>query len=738
MQAVILALGLASCGLELGGSEEAAAPAAPAEVVLPPTTVRLLDLRHVAEVELPDNNLPPGFTPGVAHVRTPFEKLRTTSKVTVWRTPLPFDVGLILDDADAPLPGRAAPDGMVVTGPQGRLPFSTEDRPGTWSWTASDLLLRTARKADAPSHRAYKAALPALAAVERRRSPSLSGDDPLAFAFGRRRGADGAWEGVFLPAPATATWSVDIAPDMVFETEARLLPPFVAGAGSDGADLVLEVVTDAGVVEVARASADREGVVLRAPMARFAGRDVRLRLRSDPRLTRYHDHVLAVDPVLVRGANAPRHVVMVSLGAVRADVLDPDDRQVLPSLDGLAAEGRTFLAARAPSPDPATSLGTALSGDWPGRADATYLPLDVPGSTAAVLGTAARGPGLGQDAGWMRVDRRAGEAPADTARRALHVLSQHAARDLVLFVRFHGAAPPWNRVDPTQRVSASSARAAMFRALGPVDHALGDLLGGLRSDTFVVVFGEAGVGLPGDPDPGVGAGVDDTVVQVPLVVSGPGVVTDRAWAPASLADVATTVRLALDLPDEGPGVDLRTWGSDAAHDTQTRALPLGWTARGPIAWGVWTPHGRWASSDGVVEVWGDADPGPLRARLEQVLGTAVNDAWTLRLDAVDTGVRTRLVVSHASGLYAAWPSGDGTEPALADAVLTLDGEPARWPRAVHVVPRDLGDRRLKVTVEIDGEVEEVELTLPTDGPERVAHDDGPVAMVLTADAVPHP
>jgi hypothetical protein len=610
-----------------GGVTEPPASTERAEVAAAPgpTWVRLARATSDVVLELPPSNLPPGRLAGVAPLRDPFVQEKAgkgaVRGVAVWTTRAPFTEP----------PGAAGT--LSLSGPGGRLPRSEEVRPGTWDLKDGRIELRTTASAPAPAHRAYRLRSDALAAQEAALSFEGSGLDAKAFAFRRVTGADGTFEGVYLPAPGSVTWTVAVPPGAVFDAEIRLLPAPVEGAGSDGAGVVLEAVTEEGVTELASVEATRQGASLHASLAQIAGDAVKLRLRSHPGATRYYDFVHVVDPTIAVPQPQPRRVVVVEVsGLRRADV------GTTGPLAALVSRAIAFDQAWTVAPWTLPATRALVSGVQPERfAESPTLAerLSAAGfaSLALVEDPTLIGP-EGADRGWIAARPVSGDAAVITA-SATAFFERSAGRDALLWVQLGAleraavpagptagepwAAAPAGRMPPRATVVAQVGATidAVLAAAGPT--------------AWAFVLADHGLVLEGAQGRHADSLADD-VVHVPFWILGPGTPAAHRDVPVSLLDVAPTV---LQLVGQVPPVDaagrsLLPLLSEPPGDTSSllgRALVFGRARGDAAAWGVVDGGVAWRVGEPVPP---GADP---ERRLDEALGPGVRGSADGKADA---------------------------------------------------------------------------------------------------------
>ena len=328
-------------------------------------------------------------------------------------------------------------------------------------------------------------------------------------------------------------------------------------------------------------------------------------------------------------AQRPSHLLLVTVDTLRPDALGwVAGRHPTPAIDALAGAGYRFKAAMAPAPvtQPVhASLFTGLiprrhgvrdNGQVLGSAPATLAEhLRRAGyTTAAFVSGYPLAAGFGLERGFEYYDDQlaAGvpgrlERPAsETTRAALDWLAgavpeagSAAAKPRFLWVHYWDPHDPYT---PPAEFARSGPRGAYLGEVAYVDHAIGELLRGLRQrltgDLLTVFAADHGESLGEHGEQTHGFFVYQSTVAVPLVFHLPGrVVAAESGAAARLIDVAPTVLELLDqppLPGDLDGVSLAVLlaGSEqeppAAYLESRRPwLSYGWAPLRAVRQGRW-------------------------------------------------------------------------------------------------------------------------------------------------------
>jgi arylsulfatase A-like enzyme len=279
--------------------------------------------------------------------------------------------------------------------------------------------------------------------------------------------------GLFAPPDTTYTWRLPVPPQAYLALEVGVAP------GRPGAPVTTSVAVDGEPVwsrETRLADAGR-WVPVEVDLARHAGRTVAITFTA--RAVRQAPNQVSVgpalfaDPVLLtRGTFAGPQVVVLSLDAVRADVLGANGSRfgLTPNLDRLAAEGTSFSQNIISWSWTRPSVIASLAGCHPGQLHASFgweveqggreafyrgrpplvtRDLYRAGYHIATIGTAVLFVGyhpLGIDLGWDRADdvRDLEEETAGTTRGVLEFLRAHRTRPFFLYAHLDTAHLPYN------------------------------------------------------------------------------------------------------------------------------------------------------------------------------------------------------------------------------------------------------------------------------------------------------
>ncbi len=644
---------------------------------------------------------------------------------SLWEVALPFRPRALF--FFGPLPGMTVRD---ATG--ARLPHRNDREPGARSWRFNARSLTAALPAGEAPPGAFTVVYPQATERERRLNRAWSGAaSDLDFARASLQVGPTTRSGLLLPAPAEIAWEVTVPPRGALLASFGLIPPEVVdGPASDGADVVVDVTAD-GVTErvftthVDDATFPRS----RVDLSRWAGRDVRLTVRSDPGKSSAADYVFMADPVLQADRASPRRVVMIFVDTLRPDHLSTYGyaRDTAPSLDRFAAGAARFTAARSVAPWTLPSTRAVLTGRQPEEWDGAQTIAERLGAegwaTAMFAGNVYLSSNFDMDRGWgtHRVENKPSAETQVALGRAW--LDEQSGRDALLLVHFMdahldyrepigwrftyaGAAPAglgerFTRGEVVQarldEAGRQHVRDRYDNTIRYVHDQLDPLLSELAPDDVVVYFSDHGEEFWEHGGYEHGHTLYDELLRVPLVIDGPGVMPSVIDTPVTLLDVVPTIVGLLAMPP-APGIDgvslapaLRGEGPAPSRD-----VAFGRPLYGYERWGLLHEGVKFTTTEGRVERFdlasdagetnnlgraGDDGEAAWLARLGVALGRPAVRALRLVPTRAPASGSADLVASVTvpAGIAAAWVGSDPTMKSAAE--VQVDGSTAKitWP-----------------------------------------------------------
>lgn len=739
-----VAVGASAVGASAVGAPAGAAPAVAAQAA----GALALD-RHPER--LVSVTLPPqaraDAVGDVVEVGGPWVLLGTVDGVRTWQTPLPVRPRTLFF--------HRSPEGMALLQHQEgkdwdhartithRRGIEDSARRDTWEFT--NTALRVRRKIEDGPPAAGEYAVRYDAAVERERAlqrDAFVGDDAAYLMRGLQLD-DTTRHGLLLPAPAQATFQVDVPTGAVLDLEPGILPPEASPSGrhSDGATLVVTVDGQdvASFPLVVGQFASR-----RVDLGTYGGRSVALGLRVDPGASADLDYAFVASPILHVPLAHPPRVVILFVDTLRRDALSMYgyERPTTPRLDAWAAGGAIFDQARSTAPWTLPSTRTLFLGTQPERwgqvPTLQERAADAGWATAFIAGNVYLSSNFDMDRGWG-THRCINWPSADIeVRRANDWLDSVSDRPALLVLQlmdmhlpyteptsyrdlFAGQAPEglrgdFDRSGVLSAVKRDGAPARQYvrdrydDSLRFVDDQLSDFMAGLDPQDVVVLMADHGEEFWDHDGFEHGHTLYDELLRVPLVLHGPGITPGRVGDPVSLMDVAPTLAQAMGLDTTGmTGIPLQgvVEGSQAAR-FDARPLGFGRPLYGDRAWGVVDQGLKYTSSQGAEHIHDMAvDPGETAARdqggkrdaapllqamargLERPVVTALRVLPSKSTSADELVVTVR----DPGGIADAWAAEDPlsqaevtvTRPSPEVAVLTWAGG-ARGTREAYILP----------------------------------------------------
>ena len=646
---------------------------------------------------------------------------------------------------EAPLPVRLRtlflhrpPDDMALLranpgeGELSELRHGRAPRPGNWTFTEDRLRIWQPADAPLPGPDALQLRYSPAAAREQALQLGPSGLSPADFALRSMQLGTTTRRGLLLPAPAEARWTVVVPQDGVLSLSPALMPPesAPAGAGSDGARLIVELVDAAGGIdELLRvelrphAAAEALAAPLRHSLRDRGGQTVELRMRTEPVGNSDYDYVFIADPVLYTPVKNPPRIVLLLIDTLRADALGlyGAPRPTSPHIDAWSADAAVFTSARTIAPWTLPSVRALVSGAPPeawGAVEDLPRRLGAAGwYTGMFAGNIYLSSNFDMADGWT--EHRCTNWPsADTqVAEAAAALTRWPDRPAFVVVHFMDAHLPYHEPEPWRSRFAGEPPArfsrrefhrndvlqaehrltdderAWIRArydnnVAYIDHSVDALLDALPADATVILTADHGEEFWEHGAFEHGHALHEELLRIPMIVKGPGIPAIHSEAPTSLLDVAPTVLTAAGLSAADlPGLPLQ---SVATAPPAPRPLIVGRPLYGNRRWGVYTDGEKYtlhAHDERVTTLATDpdeqalrvpGDPDPWRSRLAAGLGRPVGPA--LRIAPASVLLHNDLVITVRAPGGIAWAehSDDPTRMSVHEATVTGDTATLRW------------------------------------------------------------
>ncbi|MBM4391609.1 MAG: sulfatase [Deltaproteobacteria bacterium] len=281
-----------------------------------------------------------------------------------------------------------------------------------------------------------------LAAAVKQRQLAGSGLSPAEFAVTTFMVGRVSRPALYLPAPASASFTVEMPRKGVLKFGHGLLEDPISGkASGNGATLKIEVDGKevwSGKVDPAT---KHDGVEVK--IDREAAGSATIRFSTDPAGDSAGDYVAVTTPTLVDAEAGPaRRVLVVGIDTLRWDALGANGyaRATSPELDQWLAQSVQFDRAYSPAPRTKPSFLTAFTGRWPREAKGAPRLAEILRAeglaTAGVVGNVHLVPRFGFARGMDHWEYENGARGEDEVARALAWLDKHDEEDALLFVHF--------------------------------------------------------------------------------------------------------------------------------------------------------------------------------------------------------------------------------------------------------------------------------------------------------------
>lgn len=330
---------------------------------------------HPMTLSLSPENVPPGFSldEAVKLDVEAFSPKRIRSGMNGYRARLP-------DASTTAAKGSRHPKMQVLY--QGKpIPFTTaklhQATTDGWRLNAPHVVINLREQADLD---AFTLIDPSGTDHLNRLNPARSGLTPEAFVQYECNLNDETRQGLLLPAPSSAEWSLTL-PDgkVTFEAWLQLERGPVSARRTDGATAILSIVDGDVATEIGRQvilPSAKTYEQWRVDLSAHAGKTVKLRVSTSPEgapgfgvaPTNWHDYVFVGSPSIWGPATGDvRRVIVVGLDTTRPDAVSYNGYRVnvTPELDAIARQSAVFKYAWTPAPRTRPSFRAATTGRYP-------------------------------------------------------------------------------------------------------------------------------------------------------------------------------------------------------------------------------------------------------------------------------------------------------------------------------------------------------------------------------------
>jgi len=641
-------------------------------------------------------------------INGPFHLVRTIEGIQVWETPIPVRPRNLFFSK--------APSGMKMFRGGERIAFGDGRRgdaiANSWDFTAHTLQIRT--DDGEPVAGDFELIYPR--ANERDASLNLgeSGLSPETFVARSIQLGEDTRTGLFLPAPSSATWEVNVPNNGVLDFDGVVLPPEAnGGSQSTGAIISIEIEANGTATTVDSKELEvGEWETIRVDLSQWSGQRVSVSFVTSCGDDPYLDYVFLAEPTLYTPVSDPKRVVMVFIDTLRPDHMGiyGYERDTTPRLNDWAEGAAVFTNGRSVAPWTLPSSRSAFSGnqpeDWERSENVAEQFAAAGWATGAFVGNIYLSANFDMSHGWSTynvVNWPEGGVQVD---KVEEFLERHEDRDSLVMLHLMDMHLPYTEPrayrnlwagDTPEGLQSNSTRNPILRAANNnldevrewliarydqnmryLDDTLADLFEELGEDTSVVLFADHGEEFWDHDEFEHGHSLYDELLRVPFIVKGPNVEPGVFDWPVSLLDVTPTT-LELGSIDSDVEMTGRSVVSSTNGDTDSidwfrgRDQAFGRPLYGTERWGVLTGDMKWTSHAGVEEVYnldGDlgeernlrnsSDLSSLRASFGDALGRRSEIVWRLSSGSARQTPTQDLVVefTHPAGFRAAWLGGD--------------------------------------------------------------------------------
>lgn len=639
-----LALPLLAAALTLGASVVLGIAACTSERPQPVEQGSAISLRELpfAELEIPESSRPNGEAPpDRIEVRGPWRYLGTNRRGQhKYATRVPIRPrGLFFF--------RPKPGMRLLDAAGNEVEYDQNDVSGgtLWSHDRKQLIILQEERNPPPGDDAFVMEYPR--ATEREASLNFgawkqaqSDDDPSKHDFVWTQIQDDwdARNGLLLPAPGVAAWDVTVPEAGELHFVSGLVEPEVrTGGDSDGAKLLVEVEVDGKVRSVGTVDlAVHRFEPQRFDLSAWSGKDVRLRVRTEPLAHADYDYAFLGEPVLSSRLADPVRVVMIFIDTLRPDHMSlyGYERDTSAAVDTWAEGASVFENARSVAPWTLPSARAIITGRQPEEyqhADTLPAILREDGwATAFIAGNVYLSANFDMHRDWGF--HRVGLYPMgnEVTDDALEWLEQTDGQNGLIQVHYMDPHLPYQEPLTYRRMYAGSApdgvreeffvkevrRHAAFRTEEGQDYVrdrydqniryttdqVARILEKLDDNDIVLLFSDHGEEFWEHGAFEHGHTVFDELLRVPLAIKAPGITPSRIDTPVSVLDLAPTILDLLGKSTEALDgrslVPLMKGDPEAAAALALRPQAFGRPLYGLDRWGVVRGHEKWMTQGG--------------------------------------------------------------------------------------------------------------------------------------------
>ena len=635
------------------------------------------------------------------------------------------------------------------------------------TWNMSSHSLRVHRSPDSGAPKSWEYAVHYPKAEQRERIlADTKTNDPKAYVLQQQQIEDDTRHGLYLPAPSSVTYNIQVPENGKFHGNLVLIPPEAADPAehSDGAILNIAIEHN-GVTTTVLSQQAKEGIYqsIDLDLSEYSGNNISLLLSSDPNGTREYDYLFVADPIVYQPKATPQRVVWVFIDTLRQDHLSMYgyERETTPKLDawaekhaGIYSEGRSIAPWTLPSAR--TMVTGSVPEQW-GKAPTFPAQLAEQGwYTSFLVGNIYLSSNFELQRDWT--SHRCINWPLAEVQieRAKTVLNQYDDRDVFMMLHFMDMHLPYTEPAAYKNTFAKD-RPKMFkddsfgrseilrnkRKLGDddkqyiidrydnnlkyIDDVLTPFLESLPEDAIVAIFSDHGEEFWDHGDFEHGHTLYDELLNVPYILKMPGISTGMHTEPVSLLDLVPTTAKALNIDIE----ETQGWAlqDHSVEELRERPQAFGRMLYGDDGWGALHDNLKYASLGGEETLFDlSLDPNENKS-LNNNQASKGRKALSTALDRpVELGFRLTLsqprmskkevsaIIRIPSGLKRAWRGSDPTAraPMTVDytddtAVFTWDAKNRGSREAFFVTTSDAMDalQEIQITMLVNGKEQDL-------------------------------
>jgi arylsulfatase len=668
-----------------------------------------------------------------APVEGPWRIVHTIDGVRTWEARLPVRPRTLFF--------HRPPAGMTLKRHQQQGPGETISHAGdladmakvdSWAFTQDTIHIRRALGEGPPDDGEYRVRYSRATTRERSLNRSMSDLELADFVFRSLQVGDTTRHGLFLPAPSTIGFTVDVPEGGWLRFDAAIIPPesSLSNTHSDGAFVNVRIGD-----ETSKHQFDVTEMVHRIELdlSPWEGETVELHFETDPGPSTALDYVFLAEPtVYVPDESAPQ-MVLIFIDTLRPDAMSlyGYERETTPKLDAWAEDAAVFTQARSIAPWTLPSARTMVTGTHPERwdkVDSLQARLANAGwATGMIAGNVYLSSNFNMSDGWGT--HRCINWPQGSMQitRGLEFLDAHEGQPTFLLLHLMDMHLPYTeplqyrglfvdetpsafsdsyflRHDVTRAVRASGEEGRAYvrgrydNNMRYLDDQLQRIFSELNEDATVMIVSDHGEEFWDHGGFEHGHTLHDELLRVPMILSGPGVTPGRFDSPTSLLDVAPTLAGIQEIDTVGMvGSDLRALASgDATTQFQERPQAFGRPLYGLRRWGSLHQGMKYTVHEGKEALYNvDKDPGeqrtligkqdaaPMRKALSDALERPFVQALRVVLNKSKSGSPVRVTFNQP--MEAAWVGDDPTMKGKAKVTIEENRTTARWSKQSGMV-----------------------------------------------------